>query len=561
MLWGGLYLAFAGWMGTKPPSVAAGSIAASGPDAACAQCHQAISERYEATPMARASGSAEDGFLPADFTHAASGIHYTVTKDGGRVWLSYERPDATANRELAGRVELRYYVGSGLRGRTYLFEREGYWFEAPINWYGKKRVWDMAPNFLSAREMPLTLRVDPGCLHCHASEVAESLPDARNHYTGEPFGAGGIRCASCHGDGAAHVASGGKVKMMDLDALEPVRRDSICLNCHLEGEAAVIRAGKREDEFRPGDDLFDYAVFFVRQRESGSEGRATSQWEALLKSRCKQASGDRMTCTTCHDPHGGPAPEEREAYYRAKCLQCHNANSFVEKHHPENPDCAACHMERMTSSDIAHEQVTDHWIRKEIGGPEPARATSGPLVAVGGVAADDRDLGLAYAQMAARGDEAAGQKAMRLLARAERTSGGAANDAILHEQLGFLEQINGDVGNAAAEYKTALRADPQDLLAAGDLAVLDAKARDYGNAVRLWQEVFAQDPAQREAGIDLALVEDAGGEHAAALATLERLQEFAPDDGQARALAAQIRKRILAAEPEPGPHLGGGPAR
>ena len=534
----GLCLAAGGWLGVTPSA----GTAATGPDAACARCHQSIYDRYQATPMARASGLAAEGFLPADFTHAASGVHYKVTEDGGRVWLEYERPEAAANRELAGRVELEYYVGSGLRGRTYLFDREGYWFEAPINWYGKKQVWDMAPNFLAAREMPLTLPVDPGCLRCHASEVAESLPDARNHYSSEPFGTVGITCSSCHGDGAAHVNSGGTVKMMEIGALEPVRRDSICLSCHLEGEAAVIRTGKRVEEFRPGDDLFDYAVFFVRKSEKGSAGRATSQWEALLKSRCKQASGDRLTCTTCHDPHGAPAVAEKAAYYRAKCLQCHDTKGFAERHHPENPDCADCHMARLASSDIAHEQVTDHWIRKQIKAPEPAHATSGLLVAVGGVAADDRDLGLAYAQMAARGDQEAGRMALQLLARAERENSGAANDAPLHEQLGFLEQVNGDAGDAAAEYKKALGADPYDALAAGDLAVLDAKAQNYGDAIRLWQKVFEHDPVQREAGIDLALVEEAAGEQAAALETIERLLEFSPDDAQARALKDKIQR-------------------
>jgi tetratricopeptide (TPR) repeat protein len=217
-------------------------------------------------------------------------------------------------------------------------------------------------------------------------------------------------------------------------------------------------------------------------------------------------------------------------------------------------------MARLPSSDIAHEQVTDHWIRKEAGGPEPPRAKSGTLAAVGGVAADDRDLGLAYAQMAARGDEAAGQRAMRLLARAERASGGAANDAPLHEQLGFLEQINGDVGDAVAEYKKALEANPYDALAAGDLAVLDAKAQDYGDAVRLWQRVFGQDPAQRAAGMDLVLVEEAEGERAAALETLGRLLEFSPDDEQARRLEDQLRRRTRAVGPDAGrgtgQHLG-----
>jgi hypothetical protein len=148
---------------------------------ACAPCHRAIYERYRKTPMANASGPADEGFIAADFDHAASGVHYRITKDAGHVWLSYERNDFA--RMLDGRQELRYFLGSGKRGRTYLFEQQGYWFEAPINWYAKKQVWDMAPHFLDEREMPLTLPVDPGCLHCHASGAASALPDARNHYS------------------------------------------------------------------------------------------------------------------------------------------------------------------------------------------------------------------------------------------------------------------------------------------------------------------------------------------------------------------------------------------
>ena len=96
--------------------------------------------------------------------------------------------------------------------------------------------------------------------------------------------------------------------MLNLDALEPVRRDSVCLNCHLEGQTAVERPGRKPENFRPGENLFDYAQFFVYRSETGSGGRATSQWEALLQSACKRKSGDSMTCTTCHNPHGSPLP-------------------------------------------------------------------------------------------------------------------------------------------------------------------------------------------------------------------------------------------------------------
>ena len=106
--------------------------------------------------MANATGPAGEGFIAADFEHAASGIHYRITDEAGHVWLIYERNDFA--RMLSGRQELRYFLGSGKRGRTYLFERQGYWFEAPINWYAKKQVWDMAPNCRWIRDVCIAMR-------------------------------------------------------------------------------------------------------------------------------------------------------------------------------------------------------------------------------------------------------------------------------------------------------------------------------------------------------------------------------------------------------------------
>ncbi|HEY2859525.1 MAG TPA: multiheme c-type cytochrome [Terracidiphilus sp.] len=518
---------------------AAAQESSSDPNAVCAPCHKEIYERYRSTPMANASGLAGNGFLPADFVHAPSGVHYRVFEEAGKVWLSYERDDPA--RPLNGRQQLRYYLGSGRRGRTYLFEQQGYWFEAPINWYAKQQLWDMAPAFQEVREMPLTLPVDPGCLHCHASGAAGSQPEARNRYAGAPFAYGGITCEACHGDADAHLASAGRIRMIDISGLEPVRRDSICLNCHLEGQAGVNREDKRPEDFRPGDNLFDYSVFFVHRGESGSGGRATSQWEALLRSQCKQKSGQKLTCTSCHDAHGDPAPEQRVEFYRGKCLQCHSQTAFATRHHAENRDCTECHMARPPSNDIAHEQVTDHWIRKRVSGARLPPATMGDLVSVGGIAADDRDLGLAYAQLAESGDSNAAPRALELLLRAEQTAAGAPRDHELHAEAGFLEQVAGKREAAAREYREALTADPDDSLAAGNLALIEAEARRFGAAAELWREVIAHNPAELEAGLNLAVLECRAGEPGSALETLDATLQFAPDNDRARAMAAEIR--------------------
>ena len=517
-------------------AVSAQSLAAD-PNAACGPCHKTIYDRYRKTPMANASGLAEGGYLAADFEHAPSGVHYRVFEQDGKVWLSYQRSDAS--RPLKGRQQLIYFLGSGMRGRTYLFEQEGYWFEAPINWYAKKGIWDMTPAFEGAHEMPLTLPVDPGCLHCHTSGAASSSREARNLYASAPFAFRGISCESCHGDASSHVKSAGKIRMMDIEGLAPVRRDSICLNCHLEGQVGVDREGKRPEDFRPGDNLYDYTVFFVHRAENGSGGRATSQWEALLKSQCKRKSGDRMTCTTCHDPHGDPTPSQRVDYYRGKCLQCHS--SLAAQHHLENRDCTACHMGRPPSSDIAHEQVTDHWIRRRVSVARLPLITAGNLVSVGRGVAGDRDLGLAYTQMAESGDHAAADLAMKLLEKAERQTGGAAKDYELHADLGFLEQERGEPQDAAREYREALAANPDDELAAGNLALLEAQSRQIGDATELWRRVFSHDPTQTEAGFNLAVVECGAGEPGAALQTLDTILQFSPDNDRARTMAGDIR--------------------
>jgi len=563
-------------MDQRIPSVFAGSSAHPGgsqnhsgrdPNVACAGCHQAIYERYRKTPMANASGLAADGFLPGKFTHAASGITYQMLEKDGRVYLTFSREGSipregsaapaggvVGDRALSGQRELRYFVGSGKRGRTYLFEQEGYWFEIPVNWYGKKRVWDMAPNYLNATEMPLTLPVDSGCLRCHTSDAQAPLPEARNRYADAPFLGGGITCTTCHSDATEHLASGGKSAMEKLDELTPVRRDSICLSCHLEGQEAIVHEGKRLVDFRPGESIFDYASFFVRQAGIGE--RATSQWEALLQSGCKRAAGDRLTCTSCHDPHGstdGMTAAQRVSFYRTKCLECHDAGStgresFGAKHHPENQDCASCHMPRARADDIAHEQVTDHRIPRvpmEKGAKQPAGAGDGTLVAIGesvGVPgpSTDRDLGLAYALAASRGDRQPGERAVELLRKAEALRG-SASDHELHEQLGFLEQLEGDKDAAAHEYELALTADAHDAVASGNLALLKAGERQYGAAVELWERAFQEDPVQLKAGMNLAIVECGMGKKEAALGTLKRILVFSPDDGAARDLARGIR--------------------
>ncbi len=504
------------------------------PDRACAGCHRDIYERYQLTPMARASGVAAQGLIEGGFTHTASGIRYRLVLRDGQAWMLYDRTVAGTGPELHGDQLLSYYIGSGRRGRTYLFEKDGFWFEAPVNYYSKKKLWDMAPNYGSATSMPDTLPVDSNCLHCHASEVQTALPQARNRYPGAPFKAAGVTCASCHGDPAQHIAQKGQGPIVNPAKLSPVKRDSVCLQCHLEGDATIYRAAESLAAYRAGDDLSDFAVYFVDARKTKGGGRATSQYEALLQSACKKASGDKLTCTTCHDPHGSPTPEERVSFYRTKCLACHTGEKMAKEHHPEEQDCAICHMPSRDTTDISHEQLTDHDIQRHPRETPKGQAEQGvELVAVGSSHAGDRELGLAYAQLAASGDRQSGEKALVLLKKAESNG---ASDADLHVRLGFLDQISGRQGEAEREYKAALAKDPHETTALANLAVIEAAQGNLDAAVKLLETVVADDPSQTAAGLNLAFLECRLGEKALALQTVNDVTRFNPDSPAAHEL-------------------------
>ena len=403
----------------------------------------------------------------------------------------------------------------------------------------------MAPGYSNAQSMPLTLPVDSNCLHCHASEVASAEDGVRNRYAAAPFTSGGVGCAACHGETTSHVTSEAAHKgpgtIVNPEKLKPVQRDSICLQCHLEGDAAIYKAGRSLAAYMPGDDLSDSVAYFVNTSRQNFGDRASSQYEALLRSACKKGAGDKLTCTTCHDPHSSPSAEERVAFYRGKCLACHTGNDIATSHHPEQQNCAVCHMPTRNTQDISHEQLTDHDIERQ---PRSTLATlqlrdlgesqatrTAEMVAVGNVKYTDRELGLAYVQLARKGDRQAGANAMRLLVRAER-NGDA--DVEVHVQLGFLKQLSGDRKAAEQEYRSALQLDASNTVALANLAVLCAASGRGVEALPLLQKIIERDPSQTTAGLNLAFIECGLGRQAEALRTLERVRRFNPDDAMLR---------------------------
>lgn len=501
----------------------------------CAMCHATLVDSYSKTAMAHASGLASDSPITGSFYHPQSRVKYEVYGRDGKLWLSFRRAE---DPKLEGKRELLYYIGSGtLKGRTYLFSQDGFLFESPINWYAQQRVWDMTPNYGATREAPLNLPAFPECLNCHSSGMQAPIAGTANHYPIPPFTHAGISCERCHGDAANHVARG--EKMLQISRLPVERQEQICMQCHLEGDVAVERPHQHAYNFHAGQNLLDFVRYFVFADKG--EGRAVSQFEALAQSACKRASRDKMTCTTCHDPHFTPEASKKVEYFRAKCLNCHG-EQFAEKHHPESRDCVSCHMPSLATKDISHTQATDHRILRvasaHTDGTQTLEMTLRPFPERKAGAEDDpRDLGLAYETLAERGDATAATKAdsfLQLALQRDKT------DAPVLAALGYDAQLRGDAAKAREYYEEALHYDEDSAEAATNLGVIEAREGRLRDSVALWTKVFELSPWRSSVGINIAMGYCAAERYDRAKFYVERVLEFNPDFGLGRSLLSQL---------------------
>jgi hypothetical protein len=509
--------------------------AASSGNEVCSGCHASIYDSYRKTIMANASGPADEGLITGEFDHKKSGVSYRVYREEGRDWMNYARKGEPA---FQGRRELLYYIGSGLKGRSYLFSVEGFLFETPINWYSQEQRWNMAPAYTEARESPLNLPSYVDCLNCHTSSLQPPVRGTDALYLGKPFLHGGITCERCHGLGNGHLDRRGPI--VNPAKLPPDRRDSICMECHFEGTTSVDQPGKHLYDFQPGEALSEYTRYFLlKGNVDGSKG--LSQFEALSLSACKRKSGDSMWCGSCHDPHSDPPASEKVAFYRAKCVNCHGA-AFAAKHHPDKQDCAECHMPSLPSKDVAHTQTADHRILRVPETRTPAVKTAGPRIEVfpdrDAPHATVRDLALAWTEIAHRGIEGAAAESERYLRQAVTA---LPDDVEILSALGLLEQKHGREPEARALYEHALQIDPLNNTVATNLGTIEARAGHLKRAVELWNGAFQRAPQRSAIGINMAIVFCTAGKPQEARGYIQRVLDFNPDSTTAKRLMAHLK--------------------
>ena len=283
--------------------------------------------------------------------------------------LGYRYSVSDGTNQLSATI--LWAFGLGNRGQTYLYQRDGQFYESEMSYYPAFGGLDETTGHEQKRPHSLedalgTLQDRPTaekCFACHTTG-ATTVSGGFAPENATP----GVTCEACHGPGGAHVvlmqqlqgeaaASSGKLQILNPRSLTPMASVDFCGACH-----------------RTWTDVYEM--------QSGATGPVNARFQPyrLENSKCWGEGDARLVCTACHDPH---RPLQHDvAAYDAKCLACHSAAKSASTAPVKRPampapattsrlakpcpvaktKCVTCHMPKINVA-VMHSDFTDHRIR------------------------------------------------------------------------------------------------------------------------------------------------------------------------------------------------------
>lgn len=519
--------------------------------ARCIECHPNEHASYLHTAHSR-SMVALDQHRPAEarFDHPPSGRRYRVYDKGGELRHQESLLPRTGEEIELSDYAIRYVVGSGRFGHSYLAEDDGFLIQSPVTWYAERNAFGMSPGYDRPLHMSFMRAISTGCLFCHVGAV-ETVGgnEFRPRITEMAIG-----CERCHGPGALHVEQrtlGRKPAgdaAFDNTIVNPASlpRDAveaICQQCHLQADTHTLVRGRKMSDFRPGLPLENFRIEY-RHEKPGPEMTVVGHAEQLHYSRCYTHS-ETLTCTTCHGMHSRSSPIVGLQSFRSVCLQCHQEESCSENRatrvrDAEN-DCIRCHMPQVPT-EIPHVAFTQHRIgvhRKAQGsgahGEEASASYLATVQDVSHLSAIDRqrNLGLAWHQLARRShsksehDEMAFRSEQMLQDAYEQ----GVRDPAVTAALAEIAWRSGNVAVAEKRSRETLAAvstpAEERMLALGILGELRFRQNKSDEALPIFKELTThwRDPRH---WYFLGLCQQNRGDTEAAIQALERSFEIAP---------------------------------
>jgi DmsE family decaheme c-type cytochrome len=209
------------------------------------------------------------------------------------------------------------------------------------------------------------------CITCHA--------DQGKHFQNTIMGRAFARprtdleklgCEACHGPGRAHVEAGGGKDTIAVrftkDSKNTVEeKNNVCLSCHAKGNRMFWYGSPHESRniacvdchigHEPqtkklsADSRFNAPLTDVQTRKQQPELCLTCHLmrrAQLQRSSHMPYREGKVTCSSCHNPHGTPNPYQLiHATTNENCYSCHaeRRGPFLWEHPPVMENCANCH--------------------------------------------------------------------------------------------------------------------------------------------------------------------------------------------------------------------------
>ena len=210
---------------------------------------------------------------------------------------------------------------------------------------------------LPAQNKPAGYAGSDTCSACH-EDLSRAFDRNPHHIveTDSKHNWKGMACESCHGPGAKHTESLSPSDILNPSKLAPAKTDQLCLKCHLNEPTHVgrIRSGHAKNQVSC---TACHAIHKGPQAMRPTRAPAvnemcarchTSEWAQFQKPYKHRLPEGAMSCTDCHNPHGGllPGSIRTVAANEPSCFRCHGdkRGPFVYEHSPMRTDgCGACH--------------------------------------------------------------------------------------------------------------------------------------------------------------------------------------------------------------------------
>lgn len=266
---------------------------------------------------------------------------YTVETKGGKSTYTVSNG--------AQSISLPIEWSFGAHAQTWVFERQGKFYESLVSYYPGMTGLDtttgdesLAPHTL---EEAFGRELTPGdikaCFGCHATNALQNGGLALEKLTA------GVTCEHCHAGAIQHSLDAHlrhfKSHPPDLSSLSAEDISGFCGQCHRTWDSVVRNhwMGEINVRFQP---------------------------YRLANSKCFDGADARISCLACHDPHQDLV--RNDDAYDSKCLGCHTrshanaaATSSPAKTCPvASAKCVSCHMPKVTLPG-GHLTFTDHQIR------------------------------------------------------------------------------------------------------------------------------------------------------------------------------------------------------